>query len=72
MKSFAGLVYVPHYLHSDQGANLIRNLMAAVCEHLGIEWICNSTYHPQGHGQVEQFNHSLESLLVIRCGLGHE
>ena len=27
---------VPSYLHSDQGANLTSNLMAAVCKHLGI------------------------------------
>jgi len=27
---------VPHYIHSVQGANLTSNLMAAVCEHLGI------------------------------------
>ena len=28
---------LPSYLHSDQGANLTSNLMAAVCKHLGIE-----------------------------------
>ena len=43
-------------------------MAAAVCERLGIERTCTSAYHPQGHGQVEQFNHSLESMLAIRCG----
>ena len=26
---------VPHYIHSDQGANLTSNLMAVICERLG-------------------------------------
>ena len=38
----------PSYLHSDQGANLTSNLMAAVCKHLGIEQTRTSAYHPQG------------------------
>ena len=39
--------------HSDQAANLISNLMAAVCERLGIKQTRTSGYHPQGNGQVK-------------------
>ena len=55
---------VPHYIHSDQGANLISSLMATVCEHLGITQTHTSGYHPQGNGQVERFNRTLESMLA--------
>ena len=56
---------VPHYIHSDQEANLISNLMAAVCERLGIKQTHTSAYHPQGNGQVERFNRTLKSMLVM-------
>ena len=55
---------LPSYLHSDQGANLTSNLIAAVCKHLGIEQTKSSTYYPQGNGQVERFNRTLESMLA--------
>ena len=55
---------VPSYLHSDKGTNLISNLMAAVCNHLGISQSRTSAYHPQGNGQVEGFNRTLGSMLA--------
>ena len=55
---------VPSYLHSDQGANLTSNLMAAVCKHLGIAQKRTSAYHPQGNGQVERLDRTLESMLA--------
>ena len=56
---------VPHYIHSNQGANLTSNLMVVICECLGIEQTRTSAYHPQGNGQVERFNRTLESMLAI-------
>ena len=55
---------VPSYLHSDQDANLTSNLMAALCKQLGITQTRTSAYHPQGNGQVERFNRTLESMLA--------
>jgi len=55
---------VPSYLHSDQGANLTSNLMATLCKRLHIEQTRTSAYHPQGNGQVERFNHTLEAMLA--------
>ena len=55
---------VPSYLHSDQGANLTSNLMSALCKQLGIKQTRTSAYHPQGNGQVERFNQTLESMLA--------
>ena len=55
---------VPHYIHSDQGANLISSLMVAVCECLGITQTRTSSYHPQENGEVERFNCTMESMLA--------
>ena len=56
---------MPHYIHIDQGANLISNLMATICKRLGIKQTHTSAYHPQGNRQVERFNHTLESMLAM-------
>ena len=54
---------VPTVLHSDQGANLTSQVISSRCEHLGIERTQTTAYHPQGNGQVERFNHTLEAML---------
>ena len=38
--------------------------MAAVCTLLGIKQSHTSSYHPQGNGQVERFNRTLEAMLA--------
>ena len=38
--------------------------MAAVCNFLGIKQSHTSSYHPQGNGQVERFNRTLEAMLA--------
>ena len=55
---------VPAYLHSDQGANLCSELIKTICKLLGVERTRTSAYHPQGNGQVERFNRTLESMLA--------
>jgi len=47
-----------------QGTNFTSKLMAAVCKTLGIEQTRASAYHPQGNGQVECFNRTLEAMLA--------
>ena len=54
---------VPRSLHSDQGANLTGAVMKALCNLLGINRTQTSAYHPQGNGQVERFNRTLEAML---------
>ena len=55
---------ISSYLHSDQDANLTSNLMAAVCNHLGIAQTRISAYYSQGNGQVERFHRTLEPMLA--------
>ena len=54
---------VPHYLHSDQGANFVSAVIQSLCSRLGIKRTQTTPYHPQGNGQVERFNRTLEAML---------
>ena len=54
---------VPVYLHSDQGANLNSQVILNLYKQLGINHTRTTAYHPQGNGQVERFNCTLESML---------
>ena len=44
---------IPFTLHSDQGANLISEVITSLCKQLGIERTRTTAYHPQSNGQVE-------------------
>ena len=55
---------VPVVLHSDQGANLCSEVIKAICKLLGMDKTRTSAYHPQGNGQVERFNRTLEAMLA--------
>ena len=55
---------VPSGLHSDQGANLCSSVIYSLCELLGIAPTRTSAYHPEGNGQVERFNRTLQSILA--------
>ena len=54
---------VPLTLHSDQGANLNSEVITSLCKQLGIKRTRTMAYHSQSNGQVERFNHTLESML---------
>ena len=55
---------VPSSLHSDQGANLTGQVVSSLCKCLGITRTQTTAYHPQGNGQVERFNRTLEAMLA--------
>lgn len=55
---------VPVVIHSDQGANLTSSVIQHLCLLLGMERTRTTAYHPQGNGQVERFNRTLESMLA--------
>ena len=54
----------PCTLHSDQGANLYSSVIQCLCQLSGISSTRTSAYHPEGNGQVERFNHTLEAILA--------
>lgn len=54
---------VPEALLSDQGTNLLSNLMLDVCDSLGIQKLNTTAYHPQCNGLVERFNRTLKTML---------
>ena len=55
---------VPTVIHSDQGANLTSSVIHHLCLLLGMERTRTTAYHPQGNGQVERFNRTLEAMLA--------
>ena len=55
---------VPEYLHSDQAANLRSAVVQELCHLLGIHSTKSSAYHPEGNGQVERFNRTVEAMLA--------
>ena len=56
-------VGLPEEIVSDQGANLVGNLMKQLYELLGIRHIKTSVYHPEANGLVERFNGTLKHML---------
>ena len=53
-----------HGIYSDQGANLVSEVIKSLCATLGINRTQTTAYHPEGNGQVERFNRTLESMLA--------
>ena len=51
---------VPNNIHSDQGANFCSEVIDTMCKMLNIERTQTSAYHPQGNGQVERFNRTID------------
>ena len=54
----------PTCIHSDQGANLCSEVIQTMCKLLGMGRTRASAYHPQGNGQVERFNRTVEAMLA--------
>ena len=61
---------VPQQLHSDQGSNINAEVNQRLCQLLGIERSRTTAYHPQGNGQVERFNRTVEAILAKIYGRG--
>ena len=62
---------VPQQLHSEQGSNLNAEVNQKLCQLLGIERTRTTAYHPQGNGQVERFNCTVEAMLAKMVGDHH-
>eukprot|EP00731_Ephydatia_muelleri_P012792 Em0007g102a len=58
------IVCVPEAIHSDQGPNFVSGVIQSLCDRLGIKRTQTTAYHPQGNGQVERFNRTLEDMLA--------
>ncbi|CAB4001952.1 Retrovirus-related Pol poly from transposon [Paramuricea clavata] len=56
-------VGLPNEIVSDQGSNLIGQLMRQLYELLGISHIKTSVYHPEANGLVKRFNGTLKHML---------
>ena len=50
-------------IHSDQGSNFVSEVIQTLCAMMGVQRTQTTPYHPQGNGQVERFNRTLEGML---------
>ena len=53
----------PQILHSDQGTNFESNLIKSICDLMGIQKTRTTAHHPQGDGQIERQNRTLQEIL---------
>ena len=54
---------LPKKILMDQGWSFESQLVADICELMGVQKIWTSTYHPQTNGQWERFNSTLINML---------
>ena len=54
---------LPKKILTDQGQNFESQLVADLCELMGVKKIWTSPYHPQTNGQCERFNSTLINML---------
>jgi len=55
---------VPGQLLSEQGPNLLSNVLLDVCQLLGVKKVNTTSYHPQTDGLVERMNQTIQSMLA--------
>ena len=54
---------LPEKILMDQGQNFESQLVANLCELMGVQKIWTSPYHPETNGQCERFNSTLINML---------
>ena len=62
---------VPRYLHSDQAAEFMSELMSELCDLLELQCTHTTPYRQQSDGLVERFNKMLIAMLSKFCSEKH-
>ena len=62
----------PEVLHSDQGRNFERTLLHKICNFMGITKTRTTSYHPQGNGQTERQNRTMQAMLSAFASNGRD
>lgn len=63
---------IPRKLLSDQGSNFTSQLVESICELLNSKKIFTTPYHPEGDGQTERTNRTLQNLLASQTFCNQE
>ena len=56
---------VPSYVTSDRGSEFVLNFFWSLSTTLGMQLYFTSGYHPEGDGQIEHTNQTLEQYLYV-------
>ena len=56
---------LPHKIIHDRDTKFVSKFMTALCSLIGISQNPTTAYHPQGDGQTERMNQSIEEYLRI-------
>ena len=67
MVNFITRYGIPEIILSNQGANLISEIIQILCKNLGIIKFQTSPYRPQSNGTVERFHRCLKDMLHVSC-----
>ena len=58
---------IPSRIISDRGPQFASQVFRAITDHLGIQQLLSSAFHPQTDGQSERANQEVETYLRIYC-----
>ena len=64
---FFTFVGLPKSVQSDQGSNFMSGIFQQVMHELGIKQYRSSAYHPESHGALERFHHTLKNMIRSYC-----
>ena len=62
---------VPSHVTSDQGSKFVSSIFRTLGKALNMKLHFTSSYHPEGDGQTECINQTLEQYLCIYCNYQH-
>ena len=62
---------VPSHVTSDRGSEFVSRFFHSLGKALDMKLHFTSGYHPEGDGQTEQVNQTLEQYLRIYCNFVH-
>jgi len=55
----------PIQILTDRGPNFESQLFSELCQHLSIDKVCTTAYHPPSNGAIERFHSTMHGMIAI-------